>query len=420
MTARPTNASYFEQPHLNEFGYIIRLVPDDEPQPQPTAQNGKPHRPRLTVRTLDTYQTRAVEWLDKPFLQRSAFHVLAGRKGSCKGTYLCGLAARVTSGDLYPEPKRVLVVTSEDSIELDFRPRVLAAAGDPRLVTIVNGPFRMPADLDWLKRTALELGNVGLIIIDPIGNHLNGADTDKEGQVRDAIAPLNEIADELELMVFGVRHLGKDSSRGALASVLGSTAWVDVPRCVILMAPDDEDDRLYHAQVVAGNRGPRNAGRAFRLELVDVPPAREITLAVPQGESAKDVEALLAAVNGGSDGRGSKSAEARELTLLILETEGEQESDTLDARVAQEIGVAAKTVRNNRAKLKNDGLIVVFPERDEDGTLTRWLVKRTNAPRSSQCPTSENLAADLAQQGQNPTVPVESVCKGTGLPEPDC
>src|SRR5512132_2347876 len=208
MTARPTNASYFEQPHLNEFGYIIRLVPDDEPQPQPTAQNGKPHRPRLTVRTLDTYQTRAVEWLDKPFLQRSAFHVLAGRKGSCKGTYLCGLAARVTSGDLYPEPKRVLVVTSEDSIELDFRPRVLAAAGDPRLVTIVNGPFRMPADLDWLKRTALELGNVGLIIIDPIGNHLNGADTDKEGQVRDAIAPLNETADELELMVFGARPGG--------------------------------------------------------------------------------------------------------------------------------------------------------------------------------------------------------------------
>jgi hypothetical protein len=375
---------------------------------------------KLSVRGLDSYETRKVHWLDKPFLQRSAFHLLAGRKGSCKGTFLCGLAGRVTRGDLYNEPKRVLVVTSEDSIELDFRPRLLAAGGDPKLVTIVNGSFRMPADLGWLRETAAKIGNVGLIIIDPIGNHLGGADTDKEGAVRDAIAPLNPMADELDCMLFGVRHLGKDSSRGALASVLGSTAWADVPRSVILMVADDEDEMLFHAQVVAGNRGPRSNGRAFRLELVDVPPAEEITLAVPLGESAKDVEELLAGTNGGGGTRGSKSAEARDLLLMILEDEGEQESDALDARIAQEVGVAAKTVRNNRAKLKNDGLIVVFPERDEDGTVARWLVKRTNAPRSSsQCPTSENDAADLALQGQIPTAALESVCKGTGQPEPD-
>ena len=77
-------------------------------------------------------------------------------------------------------------------------------------------------------------------------------------------------------MVFGVRHLGKDSSRGALASVLGSTAFVDVPRAVILMAADDEDEMLFHAQVVAGNRGPRgDTGRAYRLKLrASRPPPR--------------------------------------------------------------------------------------------------------------------------------------------------
>src|SRR5436305_6004038 len=96
---------------------------------------------RLTLRSLDTYDIRQVEWLDKPFLQRSAFHLLAGRKGSCKGTYICGLAARVSRGDLYDTPKRVLVVTSEDSIELDFLPRLIAANGDAAMVEIVNGPF---------------------------------------------------------------------------------------------------------------------------------------------------------------------------------------------------------------------------------------------------------------------------------------
>jgi predicted transcriptional regulator len=180
-------------------------------------------------------------------------------------------------------------------------------------------------------------------------------------------------------MVFGVRHLGKDVSRGALSSVLGSTAWVDVPREVILMAVDDEDQWVYHAQVVAGNRGPRNSGRVFRLELVDVPPATEITLAVAQGDSDKDVEALLGRGRGGGESA-SRSAQARELILDILEREGDQESDALDARVAKEIGIKAKTVQNIRSKLTDEGLIRAYPDRDDSGAVLRWNVGRTLAP----------------------------------------
>ena len=102
---------------------------------------------RLSLRNLSTYEIRPVVWLDKPFLQRGAFHLLGGRKGVCKGTWLSGIAARVTTGDLYGEPKRVLVITSEDSIELDFLPRVVAAGGDPSMVEIVNGAVPAPDDI---------------------------------------------------------------------------------------------------------------------------------------------------------------------------------------------------------------------------------------------------------------------------------
>jgi hypothetical protein len=336
--------------------------------------------PRLSLRNLSSYDVRRVHWLDKPFWQESAFHLLAGRKGSCKGTYLARHSARVTNGDLYGTPKRVLVITSEDSIELDFKPRVLAAGGDPDMVEIVVGPFQLPADVAWIKEQALKLGDVGLIILDPIGNHTGGRNTDQEGPMRDAIQDLNPLADELGCMVVGVRHLSKDTSRGALASVLGSTAFVDVPRCVILMAADDEDEFLFHAQVVAGNRGPRSsAGHAFRLELVDVPPAEEITLLAPVGASAKDVEDLLGVKASKSDA--SKTGRARELILDILDDEGEQESDEFDARVAKETGLAANTVRNVRSKLSNDGLIKPFPEKDEFGEIICWKVFRTAALR---------------------------------------
>jgi hypothetical protein len=368
--AQPRNAPLGQRPRP------LRNVPDTPIQAAP------PPEGRLTLRWLDTYNIRRVEWLDKPFIQRAAFHLLAGRKGSCKGTWLCGLAARVTTGDLYGEPKRVLVITSEDSVELDFKPRMIAAGGDDTLCAIVNGGFRLPADLPWIQREAEKLGNVGLIVIDPIGNHTGGKDTNDEGLVREAIQELNPLADELDCMVFGVRHLGKDSSRGALASVLGSTAWVDVPRCVILMARDDEDDLLFHYQVVAGNRGPKSSGRALRLELVDVPPATEITLTIPEGESAKNVEHLLGGGPGTSTMPESKSGRARELILDILDEEGPQESDAFDARIAEDTGVSAKTARNLRGALKNEGLITTHPTvKNKDGTIGRWAVSRTLAPR---------------------------------------
>jgi predicted transcriptional regulator len=359
-------------------------LPDESENPFPvvTAPIEKPQTAALLT-PLSAFEIRAVHWLDKPFLQRAAFHLLAGRKGTAKGTYSCGLAARVTNGELYGTPKRVLVVTSEDSVELDFKPRFIAAGGDPDLVTIVNSAFRLPRDVEWLEQTAREIGNVGLILIDPIGNHLAGkTDTNAEFDVREAINPLNAMSDRLDCIILGVRHLSKDASRGGLASVLGSTAWGDVPRCVILMARDDEDEMLFHYQVVAGNRGPRSSGRQFRLELVDVPPAIEITLAVENGASTKDVEDLLGPRNGGGDREPSRSDQARDLILDILEDDGDQESDALDARIANETGLAARTVKNVRTRLREEGLIVARPDKDEHGTVTRWLVGRTLAPRS--------------------------------------
>lgn len=331
------------------------------------------------IRGLDTFAIRKVEWLDKPFFQRSAFHLLAGRKGTCKGTFICGLSAKVTTGRLYAEPRRVLVVTSEDSVELDFLPRFVAAGGDRSMVKVINDGFELPKHCDWLEETARSVGNVGLIVIDPIGNHTGGIDSDKEGLTRTAISPLNGISDRLDTMIVGVRHLSKDASRGALASVLGSTAWGDVPRCVILMARDDEDEMRFHYQVVAGNRGPRSTGRTIRLTLVDVPPAEEITLAIDEGASTKDVEDLLGQRTGNIEP--SRSERARNLILDTLELEGDQESDALDARIANEIGLAARTIRNLRTELTGEGLIRSRSEKDEHGAVKRWLVCRTLAPR---------------------------------------
>lgn len=335
--------------------------------------------PLSSLRTIraDQVEIKSIVWLDKPLLQGSAFHLVAGPKGVGKGTWTARQMAQVTSR-AFGDPRNVVIVSSEDSASIDLVPRLKAAGADLSRVHIVAEHVTLPVDLDRLREYAAELGSVGMIVLDPLGNHLGGADTDREGAVRFAISGLNQLADDLGCVVLGIRHISKNRQNGAVASVLGSTAWVDLPRAVLMFAPDDEDEMVFHVQVVAGNRSGRGAARSYRIELTDVGLTEPVTKAVELGQSTKDVEDLLQ-----SSRRVSKSGSARELILDILEGEGNQGSDALDARVAAESGLSAKTVRNQRGALKNEGLVKNVPTKDEFGTVLHWKVVRTSAPRTT-------------------------------------
>lgn len=338
-----------------------------------TKSNGN----RATARTLEAIpasaiQMRSIEWLEKPLWQRSAFQLLAGAKGAGKGTYLASLAARISKAG-----KNVMFVSSEDSAEIDLVPRLTAAGADTNRCYVISQHVKLPGDIAGLRERAERIGDMGLLVIDPVANHIGASNSNSDAEVRDAISPLNGLADELGCLIVGVRHPGKDRSRGALASILGSVAWVDTPRAVVMIAPDDVDPLTRHIQVVAGNRSLNGGAQAFRLEAVPVEGLTEpITLAVALGDSVKSVDELLSlpAVD-------SKSAAARELILDVLENEGEQESDALDARIASETGLATRTVQNVRVGLKRDGLITNHPLKDGQGTVVRWYVRRSGIPR---------------------------------------
>lgn len=315
---------------------------------------------------------RSIEWFEKPLWQRRAFQLLVGPKGSGKGTYLASLAARITANGA-----NVLFVASEDSTEIDLKPRLVAAGATIKRCTTIQEHVPLPEDVPHIEALARNLGGVGLLVLDPVANHIGNNNANSDAEVRHAIAPLNGLADRLGCLLIGVRHPGKDRSRGALASILGSTAWVDTPPAVVMIAVDNEDPTVRHIQVLAGNRSLNGNAQAFRIEAVPVDGLIEpITRAVELGASAKDVETLLGALPAET-----KTDRARELILDILETDGEQESDTLDARVARETGLAAKTVRNARSQLSKDGLVRPVPDKDEYGEIVRWLVVRTGAPR---------------------------------------
>jgi hypothetical protein len=216
---------------------------------------------------------------------------------------------------------------------VDVAPRLTAAGADLERVHLVVEHFVLPAHLHRLLDLAVEIGDVGMLLIDPLSNHMEKADSNAETAVR-----------------FRDRRAEPDGGRTRLLH----------PRCAApRQAPAERracvrarlDRLVFHVQVVAGNRSGRSAAQSYRIELRDVPGLAEpVTYAVALGESSKSVDDLLASVR-----HPSRSDDARNLILDVLEDEGDQESDALDARVAQATGLAAKTVKNQRAALRDEG-----------------------------------------------------------------
>jgi hypothetical protein len=146
--------------------------------------------PRIRWQRGSDVELRPIVFRDKPLLQADAFHLVAGRKGQGKGTLLARFATSVNLGDLGPK-RNVLWIGSEDSAGIDIVPRIVVAGGDPeRLLLVREGWLQLPRDLDEISGAIDQFGDVGMVVIDPIANHIAGKDSNAE-EVREAIAPLD-------------------------------------------------------------------------------------------------------------------------------------------------------------------------------------------------------------------------------------
>ena len=169
---------------------IAKKTPAATPSPQTDegrsdekAAESRPARParpaRLIATPLADVAMRSIEWLEKPLWQASAFQLLAGARGSGKGTYLAGLAARISHSG-----SNVLFLSSEDSTEIDLKPRLVAAGAVIARCYCIQQSVRLPDDVDDLRALANGLGGVGLLVIDPVANHIGDLVPDSEEYLR--------------------------------------------------------------------------------------------------------------------------------------------------------------------------------------------------------------------------------------------
>ena len=192
---------------------------------------------------------RSIEWLEKPLWQRSAFQLLAGPKGAGKGTYLAGLAARLSR-----DGANVLFVSTEDSAEIDLKPRLVAAGAD------IDRCFLIRAARRSCPTTSTSCGS------SPPSSAASGCSSSTPSRTTSATAtrtPTPKSATRSR------RSTGSPTSSAASSSASATRQGPQPrrarqhprldrlgrhPRAVVMIAVDDEDAAVRHIQVVAGNR----------------------------------------------------------------------------------------------------------------------------------------------------------------------
>jgi putative DNA primase/helicase len=214
----------------------------------------------LAVRRADTIVTEHVEFLWKPWLPKK-LTICDGHPGQGKSTLSIEFAARTTTGGPWPDgtktdPASVLIVNVEDGAADTIKPRLEAAGADLTKVYIVDGIVNVDEHGDddpmafslraiaETKATAASIGDVALIILDPLMALLPG-DTNsyKDAEMRSLLRPWSTLADDLGACVLLVRHLTKGSQGGpALLRGQGSIAVIGAARCGIAVVAAPRED----------------------------------------------------------------------------------------------------------------------------------------------------------------------------------
>lgn len=321
------------------------------------------HARRTISRRMSDVIAQPIAWLWPGRIARGKVTVIAGHPGLGKSQITAHMAAIVSKGGQWPDRQEceggsVIMISAEDDAADTIRPRLEAARADlSRIHTLdfvedengngnlIHRSFNLDSDVGRLEALMLDMGDVRLVVIDPITAFLGGIDSYKNADVRALLTPLADLAGRYGASIIGVSHLSKAGGQKALLRVSGSLAFVAAARAAYLVAADETEEGRRLLLPLKNNLGPDQTGFSFRFEEVElgggITTSRIVWDGAPVAMTADDV---LSESPSGDDR--SALEEAKEFLAEMLDR-GPVEGRVI-YRQADDAGHAKRTV--DRAK----------------------------------------------------------------------
>lgn len=249
-----------------------RFVVATESQPVTVAQPS-PATETVVLRSAASIVPRRIDWLWDGWLAVGKLHLLAGAPGTAKTTIALTLGAAISRGGQFPDGSyakrgKVLIWSSEDDPRDTLIPRLIAAGADLNNIHIVESVnhnkgkrvFDPSRDFPLLKSAVEQVGNVSFMVIDSVADAVAG-DAGKNNQVRRALAPVKEFAEEMGIATLGITHFNKNVTGKAMSRIIDSVAFVGLPRVVMIAFKKRGNGSLMMR--AKSNIGPDTGGYEF-------------------------------------------------------------------------------------------------------------------------------------------------------------
>jgi hypothetical protein len=380
---------------------------DAAPEWRPAVDPERPTTALIMQRASDL-EAKPIEWLWPGRIAIGKQTMLAGEPGLGKSQLSAFLASTVSMNGYWPngegraELGSVIVLSAEDDPADTIIPRLTAAGAELSRVHIVSAVttddqkgrrlFNLQSDLLSLEEAITHVGDVRLVIIDPVSSYLGKVDSHKNAEVRTVLEPIGEMASRLRVAVVAVTHFSKGTGSSANHRIIGSIAFVAAARAAFIVSrdPDDENRRLFVPS--KNNLGPDRDGLAFRIETRDV--GRGIIAPAVSWDSEpvkRTADEILSAMSGSGDRHTAKD-EAKTFLQEALGSGPMSVSDLeAEARAAGLLGERQRLSYNKAIRAAADTLRVVRRrEGFGPGAAYHWSLPDTpSGPMVAHvCPTS--------------------------------